>query len=155
MIPERMAARSAIPAVPMIHFFNLKVNNREVKPEVEGLLLRSLDSTEQLALSHKNNTVSLSYAAIDYDYPENIRYSYFLDGFDREWNYVGEQRTATYTNLPPGSYVFRVRSTNSDGIWVANERTINLSISPSFWETPLAICLYVLIVALVFGGFVC
>lgn len=138
--------------IPMIHFFNLKVNNREVKPEVEGLLLRSLDSTEQLALSHKNNTVSLSYAAIDYDYPENIRYSYFLDGFDREWNYVGEQRTATYTNLPPGSYVFRVRSTNSDGIWVANERTINLSISPSFWETPLAICLYVLIVALVFGA---
>lgn len=69
---------------------------------------QSLNNTEHLVLSHKENIVTLSFAALDMIYPENIRYAYRLRGFDKEWNYVDRQRTATYTNLPKGDYVFRL-----------------------------------------------
>ena len=84
-------------------FRNVENINQEVIPGVSGSLLRqSLDNTEHLVLSHKENIVTLSFAALDMIYPENIRYAYRLHGFDKEWNYVDKQRTATYTNLPKG-----------------------------------------------------
>lgn len=72
-----------------------------------------------------------------------------LDGFEKNWNYVGKQRTATYTNLPKGHYVFKVRSTNADGVWSDNVRTLDIEVLPSFWETPLAYFLYVLFFLLI------
>lgn len=86
-------------------------------------------------------------------YPENIQYAYRLEGFDKEWNYVDKQRTATYTNLPKGEYLFKVKSTNSDGVWVENERTLKITVQPSFWETPLAMLLYVIaFICVLFAG---
>lgn len=81
--------------------------------------------------------------------PQNIQYAYMLEGFEKEWNYVGSQRSATYTNLPKGTYHFLVRSTNSDGIWVDNERSLTIEILPSFWETPWAWALYIIAFLLV------
>lgn len=131
--------------VPPIIMGSLKISNKEVIPGVAGSLLKqSLNNTKHLVLSHKENIVTLSFAALDMVYPENIRYAYLLEGFDKDWNYVDKQRTATYTNLPKGKYIFRVRSTNSDGVWVENERNLEITISPSFWETPLAMVLYVI-----------
>lgn len=130
--------------VPPIIFSELKVTNQEVIPGTEGSILpQSLDNTEHLVLSHKENIVTLSFASLDLVYPENIRYAYLLAGFDKEWNYIDKQRTATYTNLPKGEYVFQVKSTNSDGVWVENERSMKLTILPSFWETPVAMVIYV------------
>ena len=62
---------------------------------------------------------------------------------------MGKQRKATYTNLPKGRYVFKVRSTNADGVWTENTRALDIEVLPSFWETPLACFLYVLLVLLV------
>ncbi len=97
--------------------------------------------------------LNLSFAALDMIYPENIRYAYRLHGFDKEWNYVDKQRTATYTNLPKGDYVFQVKSTNSDGVWVENERSLRITIQPSFWETAWAMAIYILAFLLIlFSG---
>ena len=74
---------------------------------------------------------------------------YILEGFEKAWNFVGKQRTATYTNLPKGHYIFKVRSTNGDGVWTENTRILNIEILPSFWETPFAYFLYVLFVILI------
>lgn len=82
-------------------------------------------------------------------YPDNISYSYQLEGFEKNWNDIGNQRTATYTNLPKGHYTLKVRSTNSDGVWVENTRTLHITVLPSFWETPWAYLLYVLFILLV------
>lgn len=112
----------------------------------------SLNCLSHLTLSHKENTVTLSFAALDMSFPENVKYAYILEGFDKEWNYVGKQRTATYTNLPKGDYVFRVKSTNGAGIWVENEHTLNITVKPSFWETPYAYALYVLVFIFVLLG---
>lgn len=131
--------------VPPIVLGTLKVANQTVVPgENNRLLKQSLNSTEHLVLSHNDDIISLSFFALDMAYPENIHYAYRLDGLDKEWNYVDKQHTATYTNLKKGDYTFRVRSTNSDGVWVENERVLKITVRPSFWETPMVVVLYVL-----------
>ena len=130
--------------IPPIYLSDIKIANKDVPLGESGsALAKALNETEHLVLSHEQNFITISYAALDYAYPENIRYAFFLDGFDEEWIYVGRQRSATYTNLQKGTYTFRVRSTNSDGVWVDNERLLKITIQPSFWETPLAIVGYV------------
>ena len=100
-------------------------------------------------LSHKENIFSVHFAALDYTNPQNIQYAYILDGFEKQWTFADKQRSVTYTNLPKGEYVLRVRSTNSDGVWVDNERILNIVILPSFWETPVAYVLYVLFILII------
>lgn len=138
--------------IPEIVFSGLKIDNQVIVPKPGSVLPESLNSLSHLTLSHKENTVTLSFAALDMSFPENVKYAYILEGFDKEWNYVGKQRTATYTNLPKGDYVFRVKSTNGAGIWVENEHTLNITVKPSFWETPYAYVLYVLVFIFVLLG---
>lgn len=139
--------------IPPIVFDNLKVSNQLVTPDTRGSLLKqSINTTDRLVLSHKENIVTLYFSALDFINPENIQYAYTLEGFDKEWNYVGRQHTATYTNLPKGKYVFRVKSTNSDGVWVKNERTLEIVMKPSFWETGWAYLLYFIVFLLLVAG---
>lgn len=138
--------------IPEIVFSGLKIDNQVIVPKPGSVLPESLNCLSHLTLSHKENTVTLSFAALDMSFPENVKYAYILEGFDKEWNYVGKQRTATYTNLPKGDYVFRVKSTNGAGIWVENEHTLNITVKPSFWETPYAYALYVLVFIFVLLG---
>lgn len=136
--------------IPPIYLSDLKIANKEVPlGEPGSALAKALNETDHLVLSHEQNFITVSYAALDFVYPENIRYAFFLDGFDEEWIYVDRQRSATYTNLQAGDYTFRVRSTNSDGVWVDNERMLKVTIRPSFWETPLAIVGYIVVTTLI------
>lgn len=135
--------------VPSIVLSGLLVANEDVMPGAGSLLKQRLDDTRELELSHRENIFTIRYAALDYSAPSEIQYAYILEGFEKAWNYVGKQRTATYTNLPKGHYVFKVRSTNADGVWTENTRTLGIKVLPSFWETPFAYFLYVLLVLLV------
>lgn len=130
---------------PSVVFTSLKVYNQEVLPKPTGSILQnSLNNTTHLTLTHRENVFTISFAALDLLNPDNIKYAYYLEGFDTEWNYVNKQRTATYTNLPKGNYLFHVKSTNSAGIWVENSRALEITILPSFWETNVALTIYVL-----------
>ncbi|WP_071147055.1 hybrid sensor histidine kinase/response regulator transcription factor [Bacteroides ihuae] len=135
--------------VPPIVFSKLLIANQEIVPGENELLKQGLDETSELTLSHKENIVTIQYAALDYTNPGNIQYAYMLEGFEKDWTYADKQRNATYTNLPKGEYTFKVKSTNSDGVWVENIRTLNIVVLPSFWETPLAYLLYVSFILLI------
>ena len=132
--------------VPPIVLSKLTIANQEIVPGENSILKVGLDDTEKLTLSHKQNIIGINYAALDYTNPQNVQYAYILDGFENEWTLADKQRTAIYTNLPKGDYTFKVRSTNSDGVWVDNTRFLNITVLPSFWETPFAYILYVLFV---------
>lgn len=132
--------------VPPIVLSGLRVEGRDVQPSPRTLLPVAPDDLGKLVLTHREKGFSLSFAALDYTEPRNIRYAYQLEGFDKAWNYVGTLHTATYTSLPKGEYLFKVRSTNADGVWTDNVRVLPVEILPSFWETPFACFLYVLIV---------
>ena len=135
--------------IPPIIFSDFHLSERTLSPYQLGILTKSIDDMEHIELSHKYNGFNIRYAALDYKNPKRIQYAYKLEGFENNWNYVGNQQVATYTNIPKGEYILRVQSTNSDGIWSHNTKTIKITIHPSFWETLWAYLLYVLFIILI------
>ena len=138
--------------VPPMVFSKLLVANEDVRPGKHSVLPQRLDDVQELVLSHRENIFSIQYAALDFSNPEGVQYAFQLEGLEKNWNYVGGLRMATYTNLPKGHYRFKVRSTNADGVWVDNMRTLDIEILPSFWETTWAYVLYILVLFLVVVG---
>ncbi|HEX2532212.1 MAG TPA: two-component regulator propeller domain-containing protein, partial [Chitinophagaceae bacterium] len=90
---------------------------------------------KELRLSYDQSVFSFEFASLDYTYQQTLQYAYMLEGFDKTWNTVGTNRNATYTNLDPGSYTFRVRTINSDGVWSEKEVSMKVVITPPFWMT--------------------
>ena len=139
--------------VPPVEFtrFQLFNNNVEIGQK-NSPLVRSIGASEVIELTHKQSVFSIEYVALDYSNPEKIQYAFMLENFEKDWNYVHHQRKATYTNLPKGTYYFKVKSTNNEGVWVENEKVLKIKILPSFWETSLAYFLYfVLFVLLIYA----
>ncbi len=128
---------------PRIVLTQFQLFNKTMEVGVEGSpLTKVIDDTKKLILSHEQNIFSIGFAALDYTDSHSIEYAYKLEGLEKDWNYVGDQRVATYTNLPKGEYVFRVKSTNADGVWVENERSIVIRKLPSFWESSWGMLFY-------------
>ena len=86
-------------------------------------------------VSSRQRRVVITYAGLSLGVPERVRYRYRLDGFDREWSEPVAERQAVYTNLSPGSYVFRVRASNSEGLWNGDEATLRFDVEPMVWQT--------------------
>ena len=94
---------------------------------------------EELKLTHKQNILTLEFSALDFHSPRKNRYAYYLDSFEEDWNYVdASKREVTYTNLDPGSYTFRVKGSNNDGVWNEEGASLKITVSPPWWETRLA-----------------
>jgi signal transduction histidine kinase/DNA-binding response OmpR family regulator/ligand-binding sensor domain-containing protein len=128
---------------PYIALSGFQLFNKNVEPGVENSpLTNDINALSRLKLKHNQNFITIEYAALDFVDPENILYAYKLEGLDENWNYVQKQRTANYTSLPKGKYVFKVKSTNSEGVWMDNERTLEIEVLPSFWQTIWAYLLY-------------
>ncbi len=98
-------------------------------------LKEDISETKAITLSHDQSVLSFEYAALDYLSPNKKRYAYILENFDKGWNYVEDKNTAVYTNVPPGNYVFKVKSQNSAGKWSPHVLTLNVTIVPPFWLT--------------------
>jgi signal transduction histidine kinase/DNA-binding response OmpR family regulator/ligand-binding sensor domain-containing protein len=130
---------------PNLALVGFRLFNREVQILPSGPLRKNLNLVEQLTLKHNQNFITLEFAALDYTDSKNILYAYKLEGFDKEWNYSGNQRIANYTNLSKGKYLFRVKSTNSDGVWADNERTLLIEILPPYWATWWAYLIYAML----------
>ncbi|MDR0834730.1 MAG: response regulator [Candidatus Symbiothrix sp.] len=127
---------------PYITLESLNILHKKTNSKRSSPYTINIDDTKQLVLTHNQNYFSIEYAALDFIAPENIHYAHKMEGIDDDWLYVDKQRVANYTNLPKGKYVFCVKSTNSDGIWMDNERRLSIEIKPSFWETGWAYALY-------------
>jgi GAF domain-containing protein/ligand-binding sensor domain-containing protein len=103
--------------------------------EDESLVETPPHQAEGIELSFRDRVLSFEFAALHYAMPERNQYAYMLEGFDQGWNYVGNRRFATYTNLPPGRYVFRVKGSNSDGVWNEEGASLVVTVAPPFWGT--------------------
>jgi ligand-binding sensor domain-containing protein/signal transduction histidine kinase/DNA-binding response OmpR family regulator len=114
----------------------------------ESPLRRHIAETESMTLSHHQSVITFEFAALNYISPEKNQYAYFLQGFDKDWNYSGNQRTATYTNLDPGDYVFRVKGSNNDGVWNEEGASVRIEIIPPWWKTSWASALGLLFAGL-------
>lgn len=141
--------------IPPMVYTRFLLFNKEIAVNLDNSPITSdINNAEQIVLNHKQNVFSIEYAALDYRNSSGIEYAYKLDNFEDNWNYVGSQRIASYTNLPPGEYLFRVKSTNYEGNWCDNDKAITIIVKPSFWQTGWAWALYLLLFAGVIGGVV-
>jgi hypothetical protein len=133
--------------VPNVYLTNLKIFNKTVRAgEKNSPLQADILRTSHLILQPEHSVFSLDFVAIEYQRPKNNRYAYFLEGFEKDWNYVGTQRTATYTNLSPGDYTFKVKATNSDGIWAEKPLEVKITVLPPWYRTWWAYLAYIVLV---------
>ena len=132
--------------VPKILFTELKISNQSVSPSSNGPIKENISITEEINLDYKQN-FSLSFVGLNYTAPEQNEYAYKLEGFDKDWNFAGNINTASYTNLDPGIYTFRVRASNNDGVWNNEGRAIKIIVHPPFWRTTYAYVFYVLLIS--------
>lgn len=102
----------------------------------------AIDDLKELHLNPNERNVSFQFAALDYIDPTSISYAYRLKGLEDKWNEVDNSRTASYINLPPGKYELQIRSTNSNGVWTDNVRSLPINVIPTFWETYWALLFY-------------
>ncbi|PHN05688.1 two-component regulator propeller domain-containing protein [Flavilitoribacter nigricans] len=137
---------------PELYFTGFKLFNKDVPISEKGPLQSHIDQTEKLTLRHRDNVLTLEFVALNYFSEGKNEYAYYLEGFEDNWNEVGNKRTATYTNLSPGDYVFHLRATGQSGALAGPERRIQLSVLPPFWQSNWALLLYsVLIIGLIVG----
>jgi len=131
--PEALEFNERPPRVVLTQF--LKLN----EPGVSGV---PEERIENVSLSHKEDVITLKFAALDFADPRANRYEYKLEGFDHAWVRADERRAATYTNLPGGQYVFRVRASNSDGVWSTQDLALPIDVAPSPWLSTWAYIAY-------------
>jgi signal transduction histidine kinase/ligand-binding sensor domain-containing protein/DNA-binding response OmpR family regulator len=130
-----------------------RLNRREAVGDTGSILERSIVETTSLRIPARDNVLIFEFAALDYSAPGKNRYAYRMVGFNDTWVDAGDTRTATFTNLPPGTYTFQVRGSNNDGVWNQTGASIDLRILPPWWRTPWAYGLYLLLAAgLVLGA---
>ncbi len=114
---------------------DLLLFNRSVKVGEESELKKPIYLTDELVLDYNQSVLTFEYTTLDYSARKINQFAYMLEGFEQDWNYVGEQRRATYTNLSPGKYIFRVKAANNDGVWDEAGISLPLIIKPPFWMT--------------------
>ncbi len=140
--------REARESTPVV-LTNLEILNKEIQINPEGKLISNLNNIKKLVLTYKENVFSLKYAALSYISPERFEYAYKLEGFDVDWNYVGHQNKATYTNLHPGKYIFKVKARDDFGAWSNNVASLDIVVKPPFYLSFAFKLLYAILVCLI------
>lgn len=122
-------------SIPPVYLTDFKVSNKPVKVEDHGLLEKDITMADEIQLSYLDNIFSFEFAALNYFHAEENHYRYKMEGFQSEWVDAGVERKATYTNLSPGTYVFRVVASNNDGVWNQQGASVRIVITPPYWST--------------------
>ncbi len=126
-----------------LYLYSLKIFNEKIEPSSNHSPLKKVISeTNNITLNNNQSVFTLEYGALNYTRPEKVQYAYYLEGYENDWNYVGKKRSATYTNLDPGDYTFKLKAANNDGVWNNKPLTLNITILPPWWKTNWAIGSY-------------
>src|SRR5690606_5087497 len=122
----------------------LKISNQSVIPSEEAPISEHISVAKEIRLDYKQN-FSLSFVALNFTSPEDNKYLYKLENFDKEWNEVGAVNTAVYTNLDPGEYVFKVKAVTDSNNGSSSVTSIKIYVKSPFWLTYYAYALYILL----------
>ncbi|MBC3757172.1 response regulator [Hyunsoonleella sp. SJ7] len=138
----------AKPYLKGVKLFNKRVNKSD---KDSPLAIKS--DTNIISLKHDQRVVTIDYGAISFTRPEKNQYAYLLEGFEEDWNYVGSKMNATYTNLEPGDYTFKLKASNNDNVWNDASAILKIQVQSPWWKTIWAYIAYVLCLGfLVFIG---
>lgn len=143
------------PHVPPVVITDFLINNQSVQisSDSNSPLRRDISLAEDIFLGYQDDVISFEFAALHFARPEKNQYAYMMEGFDEDWNYSGNRRFVTYTNLDPGTYNFRVKASNKDELWNETGTTVRIHIAPPPWRTWWAYLLYVCAAIISLTGF--
>lgn len=135
-IPENIKNNNRKPEVFIIE---LKLFNKSVivneKYQNTIILEKNIKEAKKIELNYDQNMISFNYIANNYVKPYKNKYAYMMEGFDADWQHVGNKSDASYTHLNPGKYIFKVKAANNDGIWCAKAAQLVIIVHPPFWQT--------------------
>lgn len=121
--------------IPPVYITDFKIFNKSVIPGKSNMIDENILYTKEIELSYKDAVFSFEFVALNFTHPEKNRYAYRMDGLEKDWNYVGNQRYASYSNLSPGEYTFMVKASNNDGVWNEEPTKIIIIVTPPIWKT--------------------
>jgi signal transduction histidine kinase/ligand-binding sensor domain-containing protein/DNA-binding response OmpR family regulator len=132
---------------------SIKVNNNPVESfsELKGRNKSKnlVPYSEKLILKYDQHSFSIGFSALHFGDPHRNIYAYMLEGYDKDWNYTsGLKNFATYSNLKPHKYLFKVKGTNNDGVWFENAATLQIVVKPPTWASAWAIAIYIVLLQL-------
>jgi signal transduction histidine kinase/streptogramin lyase/ActR/RegA family two-component response regulator len=131
--PGRISYNKHVPPVIITDF---QLFYKSVVPNAKGSpLQRSITDTKEITLTHNQMVLTFAFSALDFTIPDKNKYTYKLEGFDKTWSPAEEKHAVTYTNLDPGTYTFKVKASNNDGIWNDTPAVLTITILPPFWAT--------------------
>lgn len=131
--PEGVIDNKQVPRVVITEF---KLFNKAVAVgDYDSILPTQLAQTKSIHLNYQQRVFSFGFVALNYTSSEKNKFAYKMEGFDDSWNYIGNKREATYTGMPAGAYVFRVKASNNDGIWNEEGVSIKVIVHPPWWAT--------------------
>ncbi len=130
--PSKIKDNPNIPPVVLVDF---KILNKSIYKHQNSFNVKCPYNIKQIKLSHKDYVFSFEFAALDYTKFEKNLYEYKMEGFDDKWINIGNRRFVSYTNLPPGNYIFKVKASNNDKVWNEKGLSVNILVKPPFWKT--------------------
>jgi signal transduction histidine kinase/ligand-binding sensor domain-containing protein/DNA-binding response OmpR family regulator len=133
--PEQMVKPAAFSPLVVTSFLLFNKPLKWADNIDPGALRQDIADTKSITLSYKQSMISLEYAALDFGAAGRKRYAFILEGFDDAWNYVGSRNIASYTNLPGGTYRFKLKYQNSVGQWSPTSSVLKITVIPPFWLT--------------------
>jgi len=131
--------------VPKLLFTDFLIHNQSVKPGPHSPLKSPIANTEKITLNHDQSVISFEFAALNYTDPQKNQFMYKLEGFDHEWQQLGNRNFITFTNLDAGNYLLHLKGSNNDGVWNTEEKSLAIVILPPWWQTKWAFALYALL----------
>ncbi|MDN5216475.1 two-component regulator propeller domain-containing protein [Fulvivirgaceae bacterium BMA12] len=135
---------------PPLFITDFKINNKTVPIAANGILTQHINLVDNIVLDHRQKLISFNFAALEFDNAHKNLYAYKLEGFNSDWVHTNAaNRTATYTNLSADEYIFKVKSTNNDGVWNDHMTTIKLRVLPPPWKTWWAYTIYLMVILLI------
>ena len=146
-IPKEIELNASLPigAFTSLSVFNKKIEINEKIIGNNAILTKSLVTTNEIIIDHKQNDFTIGFAALHYAVPEKNKFSYILEGYHDAWiETTASAPFASFANLSPGDYTLKLKVSNNDGFWSEHVKTLKISILPPIWKTVWAYMLYIL-----------
>ncbi|HLO39091.1 MAG TPA: two-component regulator propeller domain-containing protein, partial [Lacibacter sp.] len=121
----------------------LKINNSPIEEDASYISKREIEKITEITLPFNKAALSLDFLGLDYSSADKIMYAYYLEGWDKVWNYSNNIRTANYTRLSEGNYKFKVKVAGADGEWKAETLLLNVIVLPPWYRSWWAYLLYI------------
>lgn len=145
IIPANLIVRDS--TMPEVHITAMTILDTTYFRPDGKLFKKAVSYTEEVSLSHTQNDLGFEFVALHYLSPEDNQYTWKLENYDEDWSQPSFKRSARYTNLNPGTYTFRVKASNADGLWNEQGTSLTITIHPPWWATWWARTLFALLIS--------